>query len=57
MKILLFNSSTIREEIIPHAVSWFTGEVTNDDEDISLIDIEEDETDEDEDEEDEAAEN
>lgn len=50
-------SSTIREKIIPHAVSWFTGEaiegeefeIDNDDED----DIDEDEDDDEEDDEDE----
>ncbi|XP_019151652.1 PREDICTED: nucleosome assembly protein 1;2-like isoform X2 [Ipomoea nil] len=43
--------STIREKIIPHAVSWFTGEACEDDE-YELDDEEEDEED-DEDEEDE----
>ena len=56
-------SSTIREKIIPHAVSWFTGEaiegeefdIDNDDEDDideNEDDDEEDDEDEDEDEED-----
>ncbi|CAM8979096.1 unnamed protein product [Rhodiola kirilowii] len=44
--------STIRDDIIPHAVSWFTGEATNDEDDIVLVaDSEDDEDDEDEDEE------
>ncbi|KAL9241718.1 hypothetical protein vseg_015795 [Gypsophila vaccaria] len=49
--------STIREKIIPHAVSWFTGEAAQDDDfgDLDDEDIEDDddEDDEDEDEEDE----
>ncbi|RRT83015.1 hypothetical protein B296_00018418 [Ensete ventricosum] len=46
--------STIRDKIIPHAVSWFTGEAVQDD-DTEIEDDEdgEDEEDEDEDEEDE----
>lgn len=45
-------SSTIRDKIIPHAVSWFTGEaVPNDFEDIE--DGEDDDGDEDEDEDEE----
>lgn len=55
---LVFCSSTIREKIIPHAVSWFTGEaiegeefdIDNDDEDD---DIDEDEDEDEEDDEDE----
>lgn len=48
--------STIRDRIIPHAVSWFTGEAVEDDdfEDIEMMgDEDEDEEDEDEDDEDE----
>ncbi|XP_016503801.1 nucleosome assembly protein 1;3-like [Nicotiana tabacum] len=44
--------STIRDKIIPHAVSWFTGEAAQDEDYIDLED-DEDEDDEDEDEEDE----
>lgn len=59
-----FNSvcrSTIRDKIIPHAVSWFTGEaiqdedfedMDNDDDDDDNDDDEEDEDDEEDDEED-----
>lgn len=54
---LLLCSSTVRDKIIPHAVSWFTGEaiegeefeIDNDDED----DIDEDEDEDEEDDEDE----
>ncbi|XP_060205905.1 nucleosome assembly protein 1;4 [Lycium barbarum] len=42
--------STIRDKIIPHAVSWFTGEAAEGDE---FEDIEDDDDDEDEDEDDE----
>ncbi|KAL9228535.1 hypothetical protein vseg_004106 [Gypsophila vaccaria] len=42
--------STIRDKIIPHAVSWFTGEAVQGDE---FEDIEDDDDDDDEDEEDE----
>ncbi|KAF6157182.1 hypothetical protein GIB67_041643 [Kingdonia uniflora] len=42
--------STIRDRIIPHAVSWFTGEAV---EDVGLDDIEEDDDDDDDDDEDE----
>ncbi|KAL2480136.1 Nucleosome assembly protein 1-2 [Abeliophyllum distichum] len=54
--------STIRDKIIPHAVSWFTGEAAqeeygdiedDDDEDLDDEDDEDDEEDEDEDEDDE----
>ncbi|KAI8544618.1 hypothetical protein RHMOL_Rhmol08G0310700 [Rhododendron molle] len=47
--------STIRDKIIPHAVSWFTGEAAQDDEfeDIEEDDDEDEEGDEDEDDEDE----
>ncbi|KAK4432863.1 Nucleosome assembly protein 1 [Sesamum alatum] len=52
--------STIRDKIIPHAVSWFTGEaaqeeygdIEDDDDDLDEEDEEDDEEDEDEDEED-----
>lgn len=51
--------STIRDKIIPHAVSWFTGEaiqgdeleIEDDDEDEDIGDDDEDDEDEDEDEE------
>uniref|UniRef100_A0A7N0TVX5 Nucleosome assembly protein n=1 Tax=Kalanchoe fedtschenkoi TaxID=63787 RepID=A0A7N0TVX5_KALFE len=39
--------STIRDDIIPNAVSWFTGEVGNEDEDVVLVDTQDEETDED----------
>ncbi|RRT82617.1 hypothetical protein B296_00012053 [Ensete ventricosum] len=42
--------STIRDKIIPHAVSWFTGEAVEDDDEVE---IEDEEDGEDEDEEDE----
>ncbi|KAF7136130.1 hypothetical protein RHSIM_Rhsim08G0234700 [Rhododendron simsii] len=47
--------STIRDKIIPHAISWFTGEAAQDDEfeDIEEDDDEDEEGDEDEDDEDE----
>ncbi|KAL6972711.1 Nucleosome assembly protein 1,4 [Sarracenia purpurea var. burkii] len=47
--------STIRDKIIPHAVSWFTGEAVQGDEleDMEDFDEDEDDGDEDEDEEDE----
>nr|GLL27779.1 nucleosome assembly protein 1;2-like isoform X2 [Ipomoea trifida] len=44
--------STIREKIIPHAVSWFTGEAVEDD-DFELVDDDEDDDDDDEDDDDE----
>lgn len=52
---LMWCSSTIRDKIIPHAVSWFTGEAAQDDEfeDIEEDDDEDEEGDEDEDDEDE----
>ncbi|URD90719.1 NAP domain containing protein [Musa troglodytarum] len=43
--------STIRDKIIPHAVSWFTGEAVEDDDELEIED-EEDGEDEDEDDED-----
>ncbi|XP_021727926.1 nucleosome assembly protein 1;3-like [Chenopodium quinoa] len=47
--------STIRDKIIPHAVSWFTGEAAQDDDFVlgEDDDIDEDDEDEDEDEDDE----
>ncbi|KAG2617870.1 hypothetical protein PVAP13_3NG258045 [Panicum virgatum] len=45
--------STIRDKIIPHAVSWFTGEAAQDDDFEGLIDGDEDDYEEDEDEDDE----
>ncbi|KAG4384838.1 hypothetical protein GLYMA_13G349200v4 [Glycine max] len=43
--------STIRDKIIPHAVSWFTGEAAQSDfEDIDEVDYDDEEGDEDEDE-------
>lgn len=62
MFIIHFCSSTIRDKIIPHAVSWFTGEAAQDefagmeedeDEDIEEEDEEDDEDDEDEEDDDE----
>lgn len=44
--VLLVCSSTIRDKIIPHAVSWFTGEAVQGDE---LEDIEDDDDEEDDD--------
>lgn len=56
----LTNRSTIRDKIIPHAVSWFTGEAAQDefgdmedDEDIDEDDEEDEDEDEDEEDEDE----
>jgi nucleosome assembly protein 1-like 1 len=54
----LLARSTIRDKIIPHAVSWFTGEAAQDDEFDGMMDDDEDEDedgeeDEDEDEDDE----
>ncbi|RZR92076.1 hypothetical protein BHM03_00020307, partial [Ensete ventricosum] len=48
--LLLTCRSTIRDKIIPHAVSWFTGEAVEDDDEVE---IEDEEDGEDEDEEDE----
>lgn len=45
--ILLYCRSTIRDKIIPHAVSWFTGEAAQDE----YGDMEDDEDDLDEDDE------
>lgn len=60
--MLVLPSSTIRDKIIPHAVSWFTGEAVqedefdgiedDDDEDDDEIDDDEDEEEDDEDDED-----
>lgn len=51
MGFFVLYSSTIRDKIIPHAVSWFTGEAVQGDElEIEDDDEEEDEEDEDEDE-------
>jgi len=52
---LLLCRSTIRDKIIPHAVSWFTGEAVQGDEfaDIGEDDDEEDEDDDEEEEDDE----
>lgn len=47
--ILIPCSSTIRDKIIPHAVSWFTGEAAEVDE-LDLVDDDEDDDDEEEDE-------
>ena len=46
-------SSTIRDKIIPHAVSWFTGEAVHGDDFEDMDDDEDDEDDEEEDDEDE----
>jgi len=40
-------SSTIRDKIIPHAVSWFTGEAVQDDDFQGLVEDEEGDDDED----------
>ena len=45
-------SSTIRDKIIPHAVSWFTGEAAEGDE-LELSDEEDEDDDDEEDDEDE----
>ena len=52
---MLLCRSTIRDKIIPHAVSWFTGEAVQGDEfaDIGEDDDEEDEDDDEEEEDDE----
>lgn len=54
---LHLHRSTIRDKIIPHAVSWFTGEAAQDEfgdmDDEEDGDIEEDDEEEDEDDEDE----
>lgn len=46
------DSSTIRDKIIPHAVSWFTGEAIQGDEFGELEDDDDEDIDEDEDDED-----
>ena len=43
--------STIRDKIIPHAVSWFTGEAAQGDDFADLEDDDEEDEDDDEDEE------
>lgn len=57
MFIIHFCSSTIRDKIIPHAVSWFTGEAAQDEfagmEEDEDEDIDEDDEEDDEDEDDE----
>jgi nucleosome assembly protein 1-like 1 len=52
--LVLLCRSTIRDKIIPHAVSWFTGEAVQGDEfeDIGDDDEEDDENDEDDEDED-----
>ena len=52
---MLLCRSTIRDKIIPHAVSWFTGEAVQGDEfaDIGEDDDEDDDEEEEDDEEDE----
>ena len=45
--------TTIRDKIIPHAVSWFTGEAVQGDDFADLGDDDEDDDDDDDDEEDE----
>lgn len=55
---LLYCRSTIRDKIIPHAVSWFTGEAAQDeygdmDDDEDDLDEEDDEDEDEDDEEDE----
>ncbi|KAA8523260.1 hypothetical protein F0562_009683 [Nyssa sinensis] len=59
MTLVMICRSTIRDKIIPHAVSWFTGEAGHDefgdmeDDDDDEEDIDEDEDDEEDDEDDE----
>ncbi|CAO2183100.1 unnamed protein product [Urochloa humidicola] len=43
--------STIRDKIIPHAVSWFTGEAQDEDYDDTILEDDEDDSDDDEDDE------
>lgn len=50
--IFILYSSTIRDKIIPHAVSWFTGEAAEADE-LQIDDEDEDDDEEDEEDEDE----
>lgn len=50
-ELLLFFRSTIRDKIIPHAVSWFTGEAIQGEEFADLGDDEDEDIDEDDDEE------
>jgi hypothetical protein len=44
--------STIRDKIIPHAVSWFTGEAQDEDYDDTILEDDENNSDEDDDEDD-----
>ncbi|RWW28189.1 hypothetical protein GW17_00007346, partial [Ensete ventricosum] len=41
--------STIKDKIIPHAVSWFTGEAVQDDDELEIEDEDEEEEEEEED--------
>lgn len=50
---VLICRSTIKDKIIPHAVSWFTGEAVQDDDELELENDEEEDEEEDEDEEEE----
>ena len=52
VSVFLFRS-TIRDKIIPHAVSWFTGEAVQGDEFEDLEDDEDEDDDEEDEEEDE----
>lgn len=45
--------STIRDKIIPHAVSWYTGEAVQDDEFEALVDEDDEDDDDDDDDDDE----
>ena len=49
----LFPRSTIRDNIIPHAVSWFTGEAAQDEDFDGIMDDDEDDDEDDEEDEDE----
>lgn len=55
LNLVILCRSTIRDKIIPHAVSWFTGEAADEFDDIEVDDedLDEDNEDEDEDEEEE----
>ncbi|RZS14416.1 hypothetical protein BHM03_00046102 [Ensete ventricosum] len=46
---LKVRSSTIKDKIIPHAVSWFTGEAVQDDDELEIEDEDEEEEEEEED--------
>ena len=52
--LYIFTRSTIRDKIIPHAVSWFTGEAAQDDDFEGLIDGDEDDEEEDDEEDEES---